>query len=295
LPLHDEGSDVMRELAMAVAMAALAVGSLAACEPTKEGIWVDPVYPVVRYDDLAYATVRDEDGQLQTLHLDLYAPGDDPRTKRPVVVWAHGGSFTSGDKTSMRWIPEALAARGFVVASIEYRLREDMSPVRFPLSTQELIAIIEAKEDMQGAVRWLKAAAPMFKLDPTRVSVAGYSAGAVMALITATTADVPGGSGTRDQTSIVCTAVSVSGAGSSIFIDPSDAGALLLHGDRDTTVPYAEAKATYDAMVADDLAAELVTYAGVGHGVPADRGDDLIVQSSAWLKEQMVDRAGGCG
>lgn len=278
------------------AVAVLGVlAALTACEPVKEGIWDAPVYEVGRYDDLAFATVRDEDGQLETLRLDLYEPLDDPRTKRPVIVFAHGGSFTSGDKSSMRWIPEAWAARGYVVASIDYRLREDLGAVRFPLNTQELIAIIEAKEDMQGAVRWLKAAAPMFRLDPTRVSVSGYSAGAVMALITATTADVPGGSGTPGQTSVVCTAVSISGAGTSLFVDASDAGALFLHGTADTTVPYAEADATYDAMVAAGLPTRFVPFDGVGHGVPADRPDELIAESSAWLKAQMVERVGGCG
>lgn len=278
-----------------VGLAVVAAGGLTACEPVKDGIWVDPVYPIVRYDDLAYATVYDEHGQPETLKLDLYAPTDDPRSKRPVIVWAHGGSFTSGDKSSMRWIPEAWAKRGYVVASINYRVRESLGQVTFPLNTQELIAVMEAKEDMQGAVRWMKNAAPMFKLDPTRVSVGGYSAGAVMADITATTADVPGGSGTPNQTSIVCTAVSVSGAGSDLFVDRSDAGAIFLHGSDDTTVPYAEAVKTYDAMVAAGVPAKLVTYAGVAHGVPAAEPDDLIAQSSAWLKAQMVDRVGGCG
>jgi len=282
-------------LAVVTVLVGLAVAGLTACEPVKEGIWVDPVYEVGRYDDLAFATVRDEAGQLETLRLDLYEPLDDPRTKRPVIVFAHGGSFTSGDKSSMRWIPEAWAARGYVVASIDYRLREDLPAVRFPLDTQELIAIVDAKEDMQGAVRWMKNAAPMFRLDPTRVSVSGYSAGAVMALLAATTQDLPGNSGTLNQTSLVCTAVSISGAGTPLLVDASDAGALFLHGANDTTVPFSEADATYDAMVAAGVPARFVAYPGVGHAVPGERADELVAESSAWLKAQMVDRAGGCG
>ena len=106
---------------VSVLAGALALSALTACEP--EGIYVRAVYDVDRYDDIAYATETDEHGQPEELRFDLYAPRDGERKNRPSVVWAHGGSFTSGDKSSMRWIPEALAARGFVVISINYRLR----------------------------------------------------------------------------------------------------------------------------------------------------------------------------
>ncbi|MCB1262007.1 MAG: alpha/beta hydrolase [Acidimicrobiales bacterium] len=277
---------------VSVLAGALALSALTACEP--EGIYVRAVYDVDRYDDIAYATETDEHGQPEELRFDLYAPRDGERKNRPSVVWAHGGSFTSGDKSSMRWIPEALAARGFVVISINYRLREDLGAVRFPLSTEELITIIEAKSDMQGAVRYLRDLAGFYRLDPDKISVAGYSAGAVMALLVATTPDSPGGSGHLGVSSAVCTAVSVSGAGSELLVDGADAGALLLHGRNDTTVPYAEAVATYDAMVDAGLSAELVTYDGTAHAVPGEHPDDVIARSSAWLKAEMVDREDDC-
>ena len=284
----------MGKLTLVLGIAAMGVASLTACEPVPEGIWDGPVYEVERFDDITYATVFDEHGELQDQKLDLYVPANDTRTKRPVFIWAHGGSFTAGDKSSMRWIPEAMAARGYLVASINYRLREDMPSVRFPLNTEELIAIIEAKEDMQGAVRYFRDLAGFFKVDPTRISVGGYSAGAVMALITATTPDIPGGSGHPNVSSEVCTAVSVSGAGTDLFIDPDDAGALFLHGSSDTIVPYAQGVATYDAMVGHGLTAQLVTYDGTGHAVPGEHPDEMIDEMTIWLKEQMVARIGGC-
>ena len=277
---------------VSVLAGALALSALTACEP--EGIYVRAVYDVDRYDDIAYATETDEHGQPEELRFDLYAPRDGERKDRPSVVWAHGGSFTSGDKSSMRWIPEALAARGFVVISINYRLREDLGAVRFPLSTEELITIIEAKSDMQGAVRYLRDLAGFYRLDPDKISVAGYSAGAVMALLVATTPDSPGGSGHLGVSSAVCTAVSVSGAGSELLVDGADAGALLLHGRNDTTVPYAEAVATYDAMVDAGLSTDFVTYEGTAHAVPGEHPDDVIAQSAAWLKTEMVDRETPC-
>lgn len=286
---------IRRRLVRVAAIAVVAVVAAAgttACEP--EGIWVQPVYEVERFDDIAYATETDEHGQPEELRFDLYAPKDGNRKDRPAIVWAHGGSFTSGDKSSMRWIPEALAARGYVVISINYRLREDLGVVRFPLNTQELIAIVEAKADMQGAVRYLRDLADFYRLDPGKISVGGYSAGAVMAILVATTPDQPGGSSHLGVSSAVCTAVSVSGAGTGLFIDPGDAGALFLHGRNDTTVPYSEARATYDAMVDAGLSTEFVTYEGTAHAVPGEHPDDVIAQSAAWLKTEMVDRESPC-
>ncbi|MBX3285619.1 MAG: alpha/beta hydrolase [Actinobacteria bacterium] len=277
-----------RTIALLVA-AVLAPALLVACEPN----YVDPVFDVDRTDAIPYATVLDEHGQLEVLHLDLYEPHDDDRDTRPVLVWAHGGSFTSGDRSSMRWIPEAFAARGFVVASIDYRL-DEANPVTFPPDTADLITIIKAKEDMQAAVRFLRGAAGTYRLRTDRMSVGGYSAGAVMAVMVATTGDQPGSSGNPGQPSRVCAAVSVSGAGSNLLATPDDAGVLFLHGDKDTTVPYSAAVATNQALVAAGVPTRFVTFAGTAHGVPAEHPDELVAEGAAWLKEQMVDREAAC-
>jgi acetyl esterase/lipase len=272
-----------------VLVVALLVAVATACEPN----YVDEVFEVDRTSDLAFATVIDEHGQQEVLRLDLYEPRGDERPSRPVLVWAHGGSFTSGDKSSMTWIPEAFAARGFVVASINYRL-DEANPVTFPPNTADLITIIKAKEDMQAAVRWLRASAGTFRLSVDKVSVGGYSAGAVMAVMAATTGDQPGSSGNPGQPSRVCAALSVSGAGSDLLASPDDAGVLFLHGDLDTTVPYSAAVQTYDALVDAGVPTRFVTFTGTGHGVPAAHGGALAAEGAAWLKEQMVDRSTAC-
>src|SRR5690606_18129026 len=128
-----------------------------------------PIFAVDRIDDLTYGSAIDEFGETEALKLDLFLPRGDTRKRRPVMVWAHGGSFTSGDKSSMRWIPEAWAKRGYVVASINYRLNEGLGAVTFPVNTEEVLTMLRAKEDMQGAVRWLRGGAALFKLDPDKV------------------------------------------------------------------------------------------------------------------------------
>ncbi|MEY2468507.1 MAG: hypothetical protein QOF21_1205, partial [Actinomycetota bacterium] len=69
-----------------------------------------PAHAAVRYLDevftsvtstsnIVYGQAVNAEGQLQTLHLDLYQPTGDTEQKRPVFVWAHGGFFTQGDKS----------------------------------------------------------------------------------------------------------------------------------------------------------------------------------------------------
>ena len=64
---------------------------------------------------------------MQELMLDLYEPPEsDEREKRPLVIWAHGGGFTGGDKQGENDITfaYAMSQRGYVVLSINYRLAD---------------------------------------------------------------------------------------------------------------------------------------------------------------------------
>lgn len=122
--------------------------------------------------DAAYATVSDAE------RLDLYEPatGDAPH---PLVVIIHGGGWVTGDKRGdlpMAAIPGFLD-RGYAVASINYRLT---SEAIFPAQ------LLDAK----AAIRFLRANAGDFDLDPDRIAVVGESAGAHLALLLGTTADV---------------------------------------------------------------------------------------------------------
>ncbi|WP_241656649.1 alpha/beta hydrolase [Sphingomonas oligophenolica] len=106
--------------------------------------------------------------------LDVYAPR---RTapgvnKRPVVIFFYGGSWSSGTRTGYAFVGRALAARGLVVVIPDYRLVPD---VRYP-------AFIE---DGAAAVRWTEAHAAEYGGDPTRIVLAGHSAGAYIAAMLA--------------------------------------------------------------------------------------------------------------
>lgn len=107
------------------------------------------------------------------LRLDLYLPPV-TRAPGPVVVWIHGGAFMHGDRTALPPLLERerlftrLPLAGLAVASIEYRLSSEAC---FPAQL----------EDVQAAVRWLRARHEELGLDPSRVAAWGESAGGYLA------------------------------------------------------------------------------------------------------------------
>lgn len=109
--------------------------------------------------------------------LDLFLP-DKGEGPFPLVVHIHGGGFMFGDKADGQLIPVLPALkRGFAVASINYRLSGE---ARFPAQIQ----------DVKAAIRWLRAHAGEFRLDPTRIAVWGGSAGGHLAALAGTSGDV---------------------------------------------------------------------------------------------------------
>jgi len=119
--------------------------------------------------DVAYADLSDSQ------KLDLYVPeGEGPF---PLVIYVHGGAFKMGDKAMGAAELDPLVAAGFAVASINYRLS---SEALFP-------AVIE---DAKAAVRWLRANAEVYNLDPERFAAFGASAGGNIVSMLGTTGDV---------------------------------------------------------------------------------------------------------
>lgn len=106
--------------------------------------------------------------------LDLYIPAE-PKSARPLVIWIHGGGWQNGSKENCPAL--SLTSQGFAVASINYRLS---SHAPFPAQIQ----------DCQAAVRWLRAHAAEYGLNPERFGVWGSSAGGHLVALVGTTGDV---------------------------------------------------------------------------------------------------------
>lgn len=128
--------------------------------------------PEVQRSKRVYSKVKGE-----ALTLDLYSQRM-PEGPAPGVIVVHGGGWQNGDSAELPDLNAYLAARGYLVASINYRLAPRH---RFPA----------AREDVKTAIAYLKDHAADFGLDPERLILLGRSAGGQLALLAAYTAHDP--------------------------------------------------------------------------------------------------------
>ena len=240
---------------------------------------------VKAHRDLEYAKAGE-----QALLLDLYVPENAPKPL-PVVVWIHGGGWRGGDKRNCRSL--RMTARGYAAASVNYRLSQDAT---FPAQIH----------DCKAAIRYLRANAAKYGLDPKRIGVWGSSAGGHLVALLGTSGDVKqleGKLGNQDQSSrvqAVCdwfgptdlaslggraipgwrrnpVALLLGGPpaekkdlaeqGSPItHVTKDDPPFLIMHGDRDRVVPTAQSQLLHDALKAAGVASTLQVVEGAGHG-----------------------------
>ncbi|MBU6950699.1 alpha/beta hydrolase [Hahella sp. HN01] len=123
---------------------------------------------VISHRDMAYVS----NGHAQQ-KLDLHLPSAGKNI--PLIIWIHGGGWMNGDKT--QGVPIDYVDEGYAVASINYRLS---NVAKFPAQL----------EDAKAAVRWLRANAGQYDIDPERIGVWGASAGGHLAALLGTTGDV---------------------------------------------------------------------------------------------------------
>jgi para-nitrobenzyl esterase len=274
-------------------LVALALGAtlLAGCtvpRPPGDGTlrYRDQVFSVVTTtNDITYGRAPLDDRTPVDLKLDLYQPTGDTAAKRPAVVWVHGGGFTMGDKSSGRGKATFFAKLGYVAVSINYRLLSPDgcggNPNPTPLCQH---AALEAQHDAQAAVRWLRANAATYKIDTSRIAMAGASAGAVTSVLASTHSEDPGTSGNPGYPSSIRAAVSVSGGmPTNDLIDAGDAPTLFIHGTEDRVVPFEWAVQNAAAMYNLGILTVLEPLDGAGHGLQADYGQLIDEQSDYFL------------
>jgi acetyl esterase/lipase len=238
---------------------------------------------VTTTSNIVYGSAVNQSGQTVSLTLDAYRPVGDTVTSRPAIVWIHGGGFSSGSKTSAELVDEAttFAKKGYVNVSINYRLSTGCSAAAPTAAC--VTSIVDAKHDAQAAVRFLRANASTYGVDPSRIAVAGSSAGAITALNVGFDPTDPGTSGNPGYPSGVRAAVSLSGAALLTTPSPGDAHSLLFHGSADTTVPYQWAVDTQASAEAAGLVSELTTWAGGGHVPYAQHRAEILEQTQNFL------------
>ncbi len=238
----------------------------------------DLVFPTVSTTtNVTYGSAVNNSGQTVTLQLDIYEPTGDSVTARPAIVWVHGGSFCCGDKSSPEIVDEAstFARKGYFNVSINYRLEPGGCTASVPTLTC-LIAIGEAGEDAQTAVRFLRTNAALYGIDPTRIAIGGSSAGAITALnVGFYSAETP--------SAAVGAAVALSGARLGGTVNAGDAPSLLFHGTSDVVVPYQWAVATWTDANAAGLDSFLTSWAGAGHVPYVQHRTEILDQTTNFL------------
>ncbi|MCX7047085.1 MAG: alpha/beta hydrolase [Candidatus Sumerlaeota bacterium] len=175
--------------------------------------------PCATFTDVVYGAVGGRD-----LHLDLCQPVNATSGPWPLVIYIHGGAWLSGDYHQFSGYLKPLLNNGIAVASVEYRLASQAGkfgaePVTFPAQIH----------DVKGAVRFLRANAVQYNLDPNRFGCWGDSAGGHLAALLGTSggvAELEGAVGGNLKVSSRVQAVVD-------FFGPTD----LLHAEDDVTSP----------------------------------------------------------
>jgi dienelactone hydrolase len=245
--------------------------------------------------DLQYGSAPDGNGNPVVLKLDLYQPSGDTLTKRPAVVWVHGGSFCCGDKTSPEIVDEAttFAKLGYVAVSINYRLLAPPGSCSGSTAGSGtcVTAALEAKHDALAAVRWLRAKAATYRIDAGRIGIGGSSAGAITATLVGLFSEDVGSSGNPGYPSTVRGFQSLSGGlPNGVFAGPGDAPGLLFHGTADPVVPYQWSADTAAALSNAKVLNFLEPLDGAGH-VPYVQFHDQIVSQSDYFFYAVLDLA----
>lgn len=173
-------------LALAAAAALFGQTANAQCDgkrfKTKVFDSVTIISDVVYGSNFTYDATKGQVGLTQENQtMDIYLPPDQDKTiQRPLIIFAHGGSFLNGTKADgdIVYFCNEFAKRGYVTASINYRLGYEQ-----PLdSVNATRAVYRALQDGRAAVRYMRFHADSFQVDPNRIFFGGTSAGAFIAI-----------------------------------------------------------------------------------------------------------------
>ena len=142
----------------------------------------DTVFSTITVErDLAYRSPLPAGKAGKAYRFDLYEPGDDPATARPLIIWMHGGGFKFGSRkaSGTRFWCTGFARRGYLCASIDYRMTVKKTLTSFPALVKGCAIAVE---DAREAVAYFKAHYKTWNIDTDRIILGGNSAGGIIAL-----------------------------------------------------------------------------------------------------------------
>ncbi len=241
-------------------------------------------------ENLEYATTDEKD-----LLLDLYIP--EITEKTPLIIWIHGGGWTSGSKDSVADSAIQIAEHNYIVAAVEHRFsQEEIFPAQI--------------HDIKAAVRWLRANADEYNIDENNIGVIGSSSGGHLASLLGTSGgELEGEVGNNlDQSSAVQAVVDLFGpvnlaeltqdcenicvlnhdeptspesnflgctlpdcldkaeeASATTYITADDPPFLIFHGDQDPTISILQSENFHNDLLAAGIDSTFITAEGYDH------------------------------
>ena len=279
--------------------------------------------PAARTAARVVRNVQYVEGGIEAQRLDLYFSSAN-LTPAPLAVYLHGGAFSSGDKLRIAarngqpyFVLSELLSRGYVVASVNYRLSGEAA---FPA----------AVEDCKAAIRFLRANAAGYGYFGDRIAAAGTSAGGTFASMLGLMGPADGleGSGgnlgfssrvqavanfygvsdfnliptagvgalTRDYlaASGAQLAVVKDSASPITYVSSDDAPFLHLHGDQDRLVELQQSEALHQRLVSAGVESELIVVKNAGHtfvpvgGTVSPSMEELAVRVGDFFDRKLV-------
>lgn len=249
--------------------------------------------------NVSFGSAEKTGGGTEQLEMTIFQGEGDNEANRPVVILGPGGGFADLGFQTMEAYAELLARAGFVAGVINYRLNEsnDRGQERM------MLAVVQAVQDMKAAVRFFRKDAGtdnQYKVNPNKIFVGGYSAGAVTALHLAYlegTSEAPaalatiiennggweGSSGNPGYSSAVSGVINLAGGVLDInYIDAGEPALYSVHGTSDQVVAYNSGPADGTPVVlygsqpihvqaqTVGISSELLALTGGDHSAPVD-------------------------
>lgn len=244
-------------------------------------VFAQPSYPPTMKDTRVETYRKVDSSQLK-----LWIFGEsDPKAKKPAIVFFFGGGWNSGSPAQFENQARHFAKRGMIAITVDYRVK-----------SRHGVPVVECVKDAKAAIAWVRENAKRLGIDPDKIAASGGSAGGHLAASTGTITGI--GSDERPNAMILfnpaCTLAPIAdwqppGAKAALSVErfgveakvispahhigPHTPPTLILHGKKDTTVPYASVLAFESVMKKADRPCKLVGYDGAGHGF-FNRGED---------------------
>lgn len=206
--------------------------------------------------------------------LDIYEPFGDKAKDRIAIVLLHGGGLSEGHKNEFSGFCTTLAKRGFVVFSMNYRLKANPGE-------DYIKAIADGAEDVEDAVNFIKANSDKYGVDKDRIAIGGGSAGGAVVL------EAAYGQAPKTPGSGAFALLDLYGPVDYIkqtaAFSKNSIPALIIHGMQDAVVPIDGSKELVNILNEQGIYNEFLPLANSGHGITKEYMDDAVLHISSFL------------